>query len=86
MYRATAARDGLVKVFDVGAEVITYDSASSYSGGSPTHSGCKQKTIRCHSNSVKRITTELSPDVFLTVSEVSLVVPAHITARAERMK
>lgn len=74
LHRATAARDGLVKVFDVGAEVTTFESASPYSRGSPTRPGWKQRTIRCHSNSVKRITTELSPDVFLTVSEVSVTV------------
>lgn len=72
--RATAARDGLVKVFDVGAEITTFDSASSHSRGSPTRPDWKQRTIECHSKSVKRITTELSPDVFLTVSEVSAAV------------
>ena len=85
-YRATAARDGLVRVFDVGAEISTYDSASPHSRESPTRSGWKQRTIRCHSNSVKRITTELSPDVFLTVSEVSITVRRNVTARAERTK
>lgn len=74
LYRVTAARDGLVKVFDVGAEITTFDSASPYSGESPTRSGRKQMTIQCHSKSVKRITTEQSPDVFLTVSEVSVAV------------
>ena len=72
LYRATAARDGLVKVFDVGAEMTTFDSATPHSKGSPTRSSWKKRTIECHSNSVKRITTELSPDVFLTVSEVSV--------------
>lgn len=80
---ATAARDGLVKVFDVGAEITTFDSSAQYSRGSPTRQSWKQRAIRCHSNSVKRITTELSPDVFLTVSEDGTVrqhdlrAPAH---------
>ncbi|KAF9780170.1 WD40 repeat-like protein [Thelephora terrestris] len=65
----TTARDGLVKVFDVSAEITTFDSASSHSRGSPVRPAWKQRTIRCHSDSVKRITTELSPDVFLTISE-----------------
>ena len=82
--RVTAARDGLVKVFDVGAEVTVFDSASPHSRGFPTRSGWKQRTIRCHSDSVKRITTELSPDVFLTVSEVS--VPVFVIAWVERTK
>ena len=30
------------------------------------------RVLRCHDDSVKRIITEDSPDVFLTVSEVSL--------------
>ena len=85
-YRATAARDGLVKVFDVGAEVATYDSASPYSRGSPTRPDWEQRAIRCHSDSVKRITTELSPDVFLTVSEVSITARVYVTTSAERMK
>ena len=83
MYRATAARDGLVKVFDVGAEITTFDPALSCSRGSPTRSGWKQRTIRCHSNSVKRIATELSPDVFLTISEVSIAVRAYVITGAE---
>ena len=84
--RATAARDGLVKVFDVGAEITTYDSASPHSRESPARSGWKQRIIRCHMNSVKRITTELSPDVFLTVSEVSITIRVDVTVRAERTK
>lgn len=84
--RVTAARDGLVKVFDVGAEVTVFDSASPHSRGFPTCSGWKQRTIRCHSDSVKRITTELSPDVFLTVSEVSVPVPVFVIAWVERTK
>ena len=83
LYRATAARDGLVKVFDVCAEVTTFDSISSHSRGSPTHSDWKQRTIECHTRSVKRIATELSPNVFLTVSEVSVTVPAYVTTGAE---
>lgn len=84
-YRATAARDGLVKVFDVGAEITTFDSASPHSRGSPTHPGWKQRAIRCHSNSVKRITTELSPDVFLTVSEVSAPFRLRVIVRIQSM-
>jgi WD repeat-containing protein 42A len=86
LYRVTAARDGLVKVFDVGAEVTVSDSTSPRSRGSPIRSGWKQRTIRCHSDSVKRITTELSPDVFLTVSEVSVPVPVFVIAWAEHTK
>ena len=86
MCRATAARDGVVKVFDVGAEITTYDSASPHSRESPTHSGWKQRAIKCHMNSVKRITTELSPDVFLTVSEVSITNRVDVAVSAERTK
>ncbi|KAF9652231.1 WD40 repeat-like protein, partial [Thelephora ganbajun] len=42
------------------------------------------RTIRCHSNSVKRITTELSPDVFLTVSEDGTVRQHDLRAPVHR--
>ena len=84
LHRATAARDGLIKVFDVGAEVTTLDATSSHSRGCPTRSDWKQRTIECHTNSVKRIATELSPSVFLTVSEVSLTARVYVIVGAER--
>ena len=75
-----------LKVFDVGAEITTFESASPYSRGSPTRSDWKQRTIECHSKSVKRITTESSPDVFLTVSEVGARVRVDAVTRAQCTK
>ena len=39
--------------------------------------------IRCHGNSVKKDHEELSPDVFLTVSEVGVAVRMYVAIRAE---
>lgn len=62
---ATVARDREVRVFDTADVVI---------GHGPTHGRetpytCRSRIFRCHSRDVKRIITEESPDLFLTVSE-----------------
>ena len=69
--RATVAGDRQVRVFD-------HERAA----GNPVHTGETEYSaraaaihvIRCHSGRVKRIVTEDSPDLFLTVAEVS---PSH---------
>ncbi|KAG6333773.1 hypothetical protein ID866_5321, partial [Astraeus odoratus] len=65
-YNATVAGDKQVRVFDVGDGV----------GRSPTGSEMTYTTaqacirlLRCHSGRTKRIVTEDSPDLFLTVAE-----------------
>ena len=58
-----------VRVFDVNAA-----SASTVSDRLETEYSVKQsciKVLRCHEERVKRIITEDSPDLFLSVSEVS---------------
>ncbi|KAF9055315.1 WD40 repeat-like protein [Hymenopellis radicata] len=57
---ATVAGDRQVRVFDVGY----------VHGGSETeYSNARTHLLTCHEDRVKRIVTEQSPDVFLTVSE-----------------
>ncbi|KAI3612177.1 wd repeat-containing protein [Moniliophthora roreri] len=61
---ATVAGDRQVRVFDVGEDVGMGDRMQEFhTGHALTH------TFRCHEDRVKRIVTENSPDVFLTVSE-----------------
>lgn len=67
---ATVSGDRQVRVFDVGAGV----------GQSPTGSEMEYTTrescirvLRCHTGRTKRIITEDSPDLFLTVAEVASV-------------
>lgn len=67
---ATVSGDRQVRVFDVG-EVV---------GQSPTGSEMEYTTrescirvLRCHTGRTKRIITEDSPDLFLTVAEVACV-------------
>ena len=58
-----------VRVFDVNTA-----SASAVSDGLETEYSVKQSCIgvlRCHEDRVKRVITEDSPDLFLSVSEVS---------------
>lgn len=65
--RATAAGDKQVRVFDIGEprNVAPDRRETVYSPRqSCTH------TLRCHKGRVKRIVTEHSPDLFLTVAEV----------------
>ncbi|EEB96956.1 hypothetical protein MPER_03818, partial [Moniliophthora perniciosa FA553] len=60
----TVAGDKQVRVFDVGEDVGMGDRMQEFhTGHALTH------TFRCHEDRVKRIVTENSPDVFLTVSE-----------------
>lgn len=68
-FRVTVARDKQVRISDVG-EVSTqadFNSEAMYSTNQ-----ANVGVLRCHDRAVKRITTEHSPDRFLTVSEVSL--------------
>ncbi|KAI0081776.1 WD40 repeat-like protein [Panus rudis PR-1116 ss-1] len=63
---ATVARDKQVRVFDV------TDVLAQPGDGRETVYTARQtsaRVLRCHNGSVKRVTTEDSPDVFLTVSE-----------------
>ncbi|CAL1700680.1 unnamed protein product [Somion occarium] len=63
---ASVAGDKQVRIFDIG------DIVSQAGDGRETLYTARQanvRILRCHSDSVKRITTEGTPDVFLTVSE-----------------
>lgn len=61
------AADKQVRISDVGATVHStqYNGETEY-----TTSQANVKVLRCHSGRVKRIVTEESPDMFLTVAEV----------------
>lgn len=64
---ATVARDKQVRIFDVERAI------SAPSQGLETEFTREQtciRVLRCHADSTKRIVTEESPDLFLTVSEV----------------
>lgn len=64
---ATAAGDKQVRVFDIGEECL-----SSLANGSETiFNSCQVciRVLRCHEDRVKRIVTEHSPDLFLSVGE-----------------
>jgi len=63
---ATVAADKQVRISDVGANGLSsrYRGQAEYSS---RHANVR--TLRCHNGRVKRIVTEESPDLFLTVSE-----------------
>ncbi len=61
---ATVAGDRQVRVFDVGY---------AHGGSETEYSNARTHLLTCHEDRVKRIVTEESPDVFLTVSEVACV-------------
>uniref|UniRef100_A0A8H8CL03 WD40 repeat-like protein n=1 Tax=Psilocybe cubensis TaxID=181762 RepID=A0A8H8CL03_PSICU len=66
---ATAAGDMQVRVFDAATALnssLTHgdDVETTYSANN-----CNLRTLRCHHDSVKKIITEESPDLFLSVSE-----------------
>ncbi|KAG6837445.1 hypothetical protein H0H93_009539 [Arthromyces matolae] len=63
---ATVAGDHQIRVFDIG------EAALNASNGKETSYNTRQSLvhkIRCHDDRVKRIVTEFSPDLFLTVGE-----------------
>lgn len=62
-YSATVAGDKEVRVFDVG-EAVGDGNETRYT----TRNACI-RVLKCHRDRVKRIITEESPDLFLTVSE-----------------
>lgn len=67
--RATVSGDNLVRVFDIG------EAAGRSSTGTETIYTTRQaciRVLRCHLGRTKRIITEDSPDLFLTVAEVRL--------------
>jgi hypothetical protein len=68
---ATVAGDKQVRVFDVG-EAATSDAGQAETWFFEPDSCLR--VLRCHSERVKRIVTEESPDLFLSISEVR----AHI--------
>lgn len=75
--RATVAGDSQVRIFDIGD--LRIPSSRSAVGNETlynTHESCVQ-VLRCHDARVKRIVTEQSPDLFLTVAEVTYAYPAH---------
>ncbi|KIP04882.1 hypothetical protein PHLGIDRAFT_108939 [Phlebiopsis gigantea 11061_1 CR5-6] len=63
---ATVARDGQVRIADVG-DLVRQAVTGRQAIYTPRQTNCR--VLRCHSDSVKRIITEDSPDLFLTVSE-----------------
>ena len=67
LHSATVSGDSQVRVFD-------HEKAAGFPGNNgETEYSTRQATIRvfrCHSGRTKRIVTEDSPDLFLTVSEV----------------
>ncbi|KAI6164896.1 WD40 repeat-like protein [Pisolithus thermaeus] len=63
---ATVSGDKQVRVFDVGEAVGRSPTGSEMTY--TTNEACK-RVLRCHSGRTKRIVTEDSPDLFLTVSE-----------------
>lgn len=65
----TVARDKQVRVSDIGEPFQPTDGRleTQYSTAQ-----ANERVLRCHDRAVKRITTEHSPDLFLTVAEVSL--------------
>jgi hypothetical protein len=66
--RATVAGDSQVRIFDIGD--FGGPSAAKNETVYDTHESCIH-VLRCHDARVKRIVTEQSPDLFLTVSEVT---------------
>lgn len=69
MGSVTVARDGHVRVSDVG-DVMNQSVTGREVVYTTRQTSCR--VLRCHENSVKRVITEDSPDLFLTVSEVSV--------------
>lgn len=65
--RATVARDGQVRISDVG-DAMHQSVAGREVVYTPRQTNVR--VLRCHNDAVKRIVTEDSPDLFLTVSEV----------------
>lgn len=66
--RASVARDKQVRVFDINDIVLSPNTGT----GRETEYTARETNVRilkCHSAAVKRISTEGTPDVFLTVSE-----------------
>jgi len=68
---ATVSGDRQVRVFDVGEGIGRSPTGSEMTY--PVHQACI-RVLRCHSGRTKRIITEDSPDLFLTVAEVRRVV------------
>ncbi|KAG6831592.1 hypothetical protein H0H92_009065 [Tricholoma furcatifolium] len=66
---ATVAGDCQIRVFDIGEAALS----SAINGKDPEQSYSTQQALayqlRCHDDRVKRIVTEYSPDLFLTVGE-----------------
>ena len=60
---ATAAGDRQVRIHDLG-------DVGRHVEDSASHKARRTHIVRCHSGRVKRIVTEDSPDVFMSVSEV----------------
>lgn len=63
----TVAGDRQVRVSDIGMALSGDGVETRY-----TTRDCLKGVLRCHTDRVKRIVTEDSPALFLTVSEVSL--------------
>jgi hypothetical protein len=74
---ATVARDGQVRVSDVG-DIMDQSVSGREVVYTPRQTNVR--TLKCHDGSVKRIVTEDSPDLFLTVSQVCPVAsqPAYL--------
>lgn len=70
--RATVAGDSQVRITDIGESAVTVSG----NGGETEYSLREARvcTLRCHSARTKRIVTEGSPDIFLTVAEVCLLI------------
>lgn len=66
---ATAARDTQIRVFDIKATLPLAITSGHVETEYSTAQTCIA-IIRCHSDAVKKIVTEDSPDLFLSVSEV----------------
>lgn len=62
-HSATVAGDRQVRIFDIG-------DPPSGKGGEVEYNNSRSHLLLCHEDRVKRLVTEESPDIFLTVSEV----------------
>jgi WD repeat-containing protein 42A len=65
---ATVAGDRQVRIFDV-ANAVGHSFDARDDNGRHTHGACL-RVLRCHTGRTKRIVTEESSDLFLTVAEV----------------
>lgn len=65
---ATVAGDYQIRVFDIGEAALTASANGKGTIYSPRQSLIHR--LRCHDDRVKRVVTEHSPDLFLTVGEV----------------